>query len=150
MPLEECNINENSELFKIAKEHLLELKLSYIHYENASNQKRTDLIENELRQIFSTLNSNDRMLILYEAIMSNAAGIADNYRKLDFYEKAEHIGFMNWFKKVMIAAFAFTGVITFSMFMFAIVKNGAFNDLSFLASFLKTINEFLNVIFLTK
>lgn len=149
MPIKVQEESEDKDVFFKAKNLLLELKLSHLYHEEIENQERIDFLETELRQIFTTLGSNDRMLILYEAIMANSVGIADNDKKLDFYKRAEHIGFMFWAKKVIIVTFAFIGVSTFSIFMFAIIKNGAFNDLSFLASFLKTINEILNVVFLT-
>lgn len=137
--------------FTKAKQLLEKLKVSKSDDNDGDSENiHTEFKESELRDVFEELNQNEKMLVLYEAILSNASGIAYNEHKLDFFKKTEKISITTWFKKVMIVFFAFMGIIAFSTFVFMIIKNGALNDISFVASFLKTVNEVLKVIFLTK
>lgn len=126
------------------------LKKSSDYFEDLESHVNEDSKESKLRDIFTQLSSDEKVMVLYEAILTNRVGIADNEKKLDFFRKTEKISISTWFKKVLIVSFAFMGIVSFSVFVFLIIKNGALNDISFVASFLKTINEVLNVIFLTK
>ena len=152
MPFENEGSGPTLNDFVKAKALLEKLRLSKVNHDSDYRQDelQTDFKESELREVFHGLGPDEKMLILYEAILANAVGIADSDRKLDFFRKTEKIGIKTWFKKVMIASFAFMGVVAFSTFVFMIVKNGALNDMSVVASFFKTVNEVVNVIFLTK
>ena len=83
--------------------------------------KKTDIYDNskepELRQIFQCLNIEDKMQVLYETVLSNAAGIADADRKLELFERAEKISVSTWFKKVLITFLAFTGSVALLTFV---------------------------------
>ena len=115
------------------------------------------LEENDLRSAFTKLDMEDKVLVLYETILSNRGKIvsnkeriADGEHRLALFEKTQKISVSTWFKKVLIIFLAFTGSVALLTFVFMIVKNGAFNDISVVASFFKTMNEVMNVIFLTK